>query len=133
MQCAAGAVARRVFLVGVIAQTAIVITGGIVRLSGSGLGCPSWPKCTLGSYTPVVRQPQGFHKYIEFGNRTLTFFVLLAVVACIVAALQQRPRRRPLVLLASAGAVGVLGQAVLGGITVRTHLNPATVAAHFLL
>ena len=124
---------RRIFAAGVVVQMGIVVTGGLVRLTGSGLGCPDWPDCVSGSLTPVVNQPQGYHKAIEFGNRLLTFVVVLVVVACIVAAWRLLPRRRPLVLLAAAGLLGVLGQAVLGGLTVLTGLNPFLVAAHFLL
>ena len=124
---------RRVFAAGVVAQMGIVVTGGLVRLTGSGLGCPDWPQCVAGSLTPVVNQPQGFHKAIEFGNRMLTFVLVLVVVACIVVAWRQVPRRRPIVLFATAGLVGVFGQAILGGLTVLTHLNPFLVGSHFLL
>ena len=63
---------RRIFAAGVVVQMGIVVTGGLVRLTGSGLGCPDWPDCVAGSITPVVNQPQGYHKGIEFGNRLLT-------------------------------------------------------------
>jgi heme a synthase len=124
---------RRIFAAGVVAQMGIVVTGGLVRLTGSGLGCPDWPQCVAGSLTPVRNQPQSFHKYIEFSNRTL--FVVVAVVglACIVAAWQQVPRRRPLVVLASAMLLGVFAQALLGGLTVLSGLNPYVVSSHFLL
>ncbi len=112
---------------------AIVFTGGLVRLTGSGLGCPTWPQCVAGSYTPVAIQPQGFHKEIEFTNRLLTFVLTVAILACLVAAWRMVPRRRPLVLLAGCGLLGIVVQAVLGGITVRTGLNPASVALHFLV
>ncbi len=124
---------RRVFAAGVVAQMGIVVTGGLVRLTGSGLGCPTWPQCIGGSLIPVKNQPQSFHKYIEFGNRMLTFVVVVVVLACVLAAWQQVPRRRPLVLLAGGGVVGVFAQAVLGGLTVLTKLNPFLVASHFLL
>ncbi len=124
---------RRVFAAGIAAQTGIVLTGGLVRLTGSGLGCPSWPECVPGSFTPVAHQAQSYHKYIEFSNRMLTFAVSAVVVACVVAALRHKPRRRPLVALAVAQLLGVPAQAVLGGVTVLTHLNPFPVAAHFLL
>ena len=117
-------------------QIAIVVTGGLVRLTGSGLGCPTWPQCVPGSYTPVVQQPQGVHSVIEFGNRTLTGVVGLAALAALVAVtldVWRRRRPRRLVLLAAVPLVGVVVQAVLGGITVLTHLSPATVAAHFLV
>lgn len=119
-----------------VTQIAIVVTGGLVRLTGSGLGCPTWPQCVPGSYTPVVQQPQGVHSLIEFGNRTLTGVVgLVALAALVAVTLDVRRRRRPrrLVVLAAVPLVGVVVQAVLGGITVLTHLSPATVAAHFLV
>jgi cytochrome c oxidase assembly protein subunit 15 len=122
-----------VFLANIVAQAGIVVTGGVVRLTGSGLGCPTWPQCAPGSYVPTAHQAQGYHKYIEFSNRTLTFVVLLTVAAAMIMAWRQVPRRRPLVLLAAAGVLGVVAQAVLGGITVLTGLNPYTVSAHFLL
>jgi heme a synthase len=117
----------------IVVQVGIVVTGSLVRLTGSGLGCPTWPECADGSLVPVAEQAEGFAKYIEFGNRLLTFVVLAVVIASIVAAWRHSPRRRPLLLLALAGLGGVLGQAVLGGITVLADLHPATVAAHFLL
>jgi heme a synthase len=127
---------RPTLLVNVAAQVGIVVTGGLVRLTGSGLGCPTWPQCVPGSYVPVVHQSQGIHKYIEFGNRTLTGVVGLTALAVLVAVWvvvrrDHRPRR--LVALAALPLLGVAVQAVLGGITVRTHLSPATVAAHFLV
>jgi heme a synthase len=129
-------VVRPVLVANLVVEVAIVVTGGLVRLTGSGLGCPTWPQCVPGSYTPVVHQPQGIHKYIEFGNRTLTGVVGVAALAALllVAALvwhNHRPRR--LVAVAALPLLGVVVQAVLGGITVLTHLNPATVAAHFLV
>jgi heme a synthase len=127
------AATRRVFAAGVVAQMGIVVTGGLVRLTGSGLGCPTWPDCYGRSLVPVKNQPQSFHRWIEFGNRMLTFVVVVVVLLCIAAAWRQVPRRRPLVLLAAAGLLGVFGQAVLGGLTVLTGLNPYLVAAHFLL
>ena len=115
------------------AQCAIVVTGGLVRITGSGLGCPTWPECVGGSLTPIRHQEQGFHPFVEFTNRMLTFALLVVVVASVVVALRRRPRRTSLVWLAWGGVIGVFAQAVLGGITVRTKLNPLTVAAHFLL
>ena len=115
----------------VVVQVAIVVTGGLVRLTGSGLGCPTWPQCVPGSYTPVVEQAEGIHSLIEFGNRLLTFVV--GVVALATAVAVWRLGRRHLRLLGAVPLVGVLAQAVLGGVTVLTSLHPATVAAHFLL
>jgi heme a synthase len=124
---------RRIFWAGLITQTGIVVTGGLVRVTGSGLGCPTWPRCTDTSLAPVRDQAEGIHGLIEFGNRLLTFVVAVALIACVVAAWRHRPRRTPLVVLAALGFGGILAQAVLGGITVLTDLHPATVAAHFLL
>lgn len=125
--------ARQVFVATVFAQCLIVVTGGLVRLTGSGLGCPDWPDCAAGSLVPVPGQAEGFHKLIEFGNRMVTFLVLAVVVASVVTAWRQVPRRRSLVWLAAAGVLGVVGQALLGGLTVLTGLNPTLVAAHLLL
>jgi cytochrome c oxidase assembly protein subunit 15 len=113
-----------------VANVLIVATGGAVRLTDSGLGCPTWPRCTDESYrnTPEM----GIHGVIEFGNRTLTFAVGLIALAGLVAALAQRPRRRPPVLLAGAVLLGIPLQAVIGGITVLTDLNPWVVGLHFL-
>ncbi|MGL5858650.1 MAG: COX15/CtaA family protein [Angustibacter sp.] len=128
--------ARAVAIANVIAQIGIVVTGGLVRLTGSGLGCPTWPQCVPGSYTPVVEQAEGVHKYIEFGNRMLTGVIgLIALATLVLVARSVRRGRRPrhLVLLGSVPFIGVAAQAVLGGLTVLAGLHPATVAAHFLL
>ena len=123
---------RRVLLANLILEIGIVVTGGLVRLSGSGLGCPTWPQCVPGSFTPVPYQEQGFHKLIEFGNRTLTSVVGAAALLVIVAIWRWAPVRRGLRRISVLPLVGVMLQAVLGGITVLTGLNPALVAAHFL-
>lgn len=113
-------------------QSALVVTGGAVRVTGSGLGCPTWPECVPGSYLPVEGQAEGaFHAWIEFGNRLLTFALLFAAVATFIAVF--RSRRRDLRFLASTQILGILGQGVLGGITVLTDLNPLAVASHFIL
>ena len=113
-------------------QAAIVVTGGAVRLTGSGLGCPTWPECTPGSYTPVTGQIEGqFHSWIEFGNRLLTFVLVVAALVTLIAVL--RSGRKDLRILAIGQFLGIFGQGVLGGITVLTHLNPISVASHFLL
>ncbi len=123
-----------------VLQIGIVVTGGLVRLTGSGLGCPTWPECVPGSYTPVVEQPQGYHKYVEFGNRTLTGVIGIAALAAFVVVLVDVRRRRAagrrsggLLALAAVPFLGVVAQAVLGGFTVLTGLSPETVSAHFLL
>ena len=123
---------RRVLLVNLILEIGIVVTGGLVRLSGSGLGCPTWPQCVPGSFTPVPHQAQGFHKLIEFGNRTLTGVVGVAALLVILAIWRWAPGRRALLRISVLPLVGIMLQAVLGGITVLTGLNPAIVAAHFL-
>ena len=118
------------------AQIGIVVTGGLVRLTGSGLGCPSWPQCVPGSYTPVVTQPQGFHKDIEFGNRLLTFVVSVFAIAAFVVVLRHVRAGfggRRLFLLGLVPPLGVAVQAVVGGVTVHTDLNPNVVAPHFLI
>lgn len=112
-------------------QTGIVLTGGIVRLTGSGLGCPTWPECVEGSYTPIEGQIEGFKSWIEFGNRLLTFALVLACALAILAVLISR--RKDLRWLVLGQFAGIFGQAVLGGITVLLDLHPATVAAHFIL
>jgi cytochrome c oxidase assembly protein subunit 15 len=123
---------RRVLLANLILEIGIVVTGGLVRLTGSGLGCPTWPQCVPGSFTPVPHQAQGFHKLIEFGNRTLTSVVGIAALLVIFAVWRWAPGRRALRRISVLPLLGVLLQAVLGGITVLTGLNPALVAAHFL-
>ncbi len=113
-------------------QSALVVTGGAVRLTGSGLGCPTWPECTPGSYTPVPHQaePQ-LNVWIEFGNRLLTFVLVIASAAVIIAVLKSK--RKDLRGLAIGQFLGIFGQGILGGITVLTDLNPIPVAGHLLL
>ena len=113
-------------------QSALVVTGGAVRLTGSGLGCPTWPECTPGSYTPVPHQaePQ-LNVWIEFGNRLLTFVLVIASAAVIIAVLKSK--RKDLRGLAIGQFLGIFGQGLLGGLTVLTDLNPIPVAGHLLL
>lgn len=116
-------------------QILIVVTGGLVRLTGSGLGCPTWPQCDPGSFTPAFRPEDGIHPYIEFGNRLIGIVVgviALAVMYAVWRWAEAIVRRRMLVL---AGLVlfGTLAQGGLGGITVIMGLNPAIVMAHFLI
>lgn len=126
---------RVVLIVNLACQILIVVTGGLVRLTGSGLGCPTWPQCVPGSYTPTVEQAEGFHKYIEFGNRTLTALVLATAVAVFVIAYRgvRRGRPRGLLLVGATPVVLVIAQALIGGVTVLTGLHPTTVATHFLV
>ncbi|MCW2495065.1 MAG: cytochrome oxidase assembly [Jatrophihabitans sp.] len=118
---------RRLAVASVVANVGIVVTGGAVRLSGSGLGCPTWPRCSGDSLVPSSHI--SIHKLIEFGNRSLTFVLGVVLLATFVAAWRQRTQVR----LALVSLLGVPAQAVLGGIVVLTHLNPWLVAAHFLL
>ncbi|NQU36766.1 MAG: heme A synthase [Actinobacteria bacterium] len=132
---------RAIFIANLAAQTGIVLTGGLVRLTGSGLGCPTWPECAPGSFVPTTTQEQAWHKYVEFGNRTLTFLLGILAIAAIVGAIIWARKlrrttgisRRPIVLLAAIPLLGTVAQAVLGGITVLTGLNPASVSAHFMV
>ena len=113
-------------------QTGIVLTGAAVRITGSGLGCPTWPECTYGSYVPVAGQAEGaFHAWIEFGNRLLTFLLLFAAVAVVIYAIKKA--RRDLLWRALLQVLGIFGQGIIGGITVKTDLNPLAVASHFIL
>ena len=124
---------RRIFTALLIFQCVIVITGGIVRITGSGLGCPTWPECAPGSYTPSPEQLEDpLHIWIEFGNRLLTFVLGIAALAALFYSLRFIPNLR-IRLLALGQALGIVGQAILGGITVLTGLHPTTVAAHLLL
>jgi cytochrome c oxidase assembly protein subunit 15 len=114
-----------------LANTLIVITGGAVRLTNSGLGCPTWPECTGGSLVPV--STLGYHSIIEFSNRMLTYAVTAAIGAAILAAMFQKPRRPILVKLSWLLFFGVVLQAVVGGITVLTKLAPEWVAVHMCI
>ena len=118
---------RRLALASVIANVVIVVTGGAVRLTGSGLGCPTWPSCTDASLTPT--REYAVHGIIEFANRQLTFVLSAVALATLIVAVLARRQVKLAVLVAAS----IPAQAVLGGITVLTHLNPWTVAAHFLL
>ena len=112
-----------------LANIGIVVTGGAVRLTGSGLGCPTWPRCTDESY--VAHGELGLHGAIEFGNRLLTFVLVAIALLCFLAALGARHRRATQLSLVI--GLGIPLQAVIGGITVLTDLNPWIVAGHFLL
>ena len=112
-----------------LANIGIVVTGAAVRLTGSGLGCPTWPRCSDASY--VAHGELGIHGVIEFGNRTLTFVLAAVAVLCFLAALGAHHRRATRLSLVI--GLGIPLQAVIGGITVLTDLNPWIVAGHFLL
>jgi len=120
---------RRVTLFALLALVFIVVTGGAVRLTGSGLGCPDWPTCAENR----VVAPWEYHAMVEFVNRTITGLVSLAVMLAVLGSLVRRPRRRDLLWLSVGLVAGVLGQIVLGGLTVLFELKPGFVMAHFLL
>lgn len=125
---------RRLAVAGVVANGFIVVSGGLVRVTKSGLGCPTWPRCTAESLLPAPHVDVPVHQMlIEFGNRTLTFVLLAVGVLVLVAAVGLRARRPDLARLAVVQPLGILAQGVLGGITVLSGLHPAVVGAHYLL
>jgi len=132
---------HRTLIANLVAQTGIVLTGATVRLTASGLGCPTWPECVAGSIAPTSEQTEAFHKYIEFGNRLLTFVLLIVAIASLFAVYKHNQarklsglhKRRTLTLLALGILLGIFFQAVLGGVTVLTGLHPLIVAAHFMV
>lgn len=117
-----------VALVALGALSLIVLTGAAVRLTGSGLGCPDWPKCYGGTVPPLDT-----HAVIEYGNRVLTGFVGLAVIAASVLAWFRRPFRGHLAFFGALLPLGVIGQAILGALVVKHHLAPGLVMSHFIL
>ncbi|WP_247829008.1 COX15/CtaA family protein [Arthrobacter antioxidans] len=124
-------VVRRLAVASLVSQIAIVVTGGAVRLTASGLGCPEWPRCTADS---IITTPEmGFHGVIEFGNRLLTFVLVIIAVAMIVSVLGMRRQRKDLFRLSVGLFLGIPAQAVIGGITVWTDLNPWVVGLHFVV
>jgi heme a synthase len=120
---------RRLAWATLVANIGIVLTGGAVRLTGSGLGCPTWPRCTEESYTP--HGELDYHSAIEFGNRTLTFVLTAVALATLVVG--WRTGRRDVRAMVVILAAGIPAQAVIGGITVKTDLNPWVVAFHLLV
>jgi cytochrome c oxidase assembly protein subunit 15 len=118
---------HRLNVLALVLVALIVVTGGAVRLTGSGLGCADWPSCSVGHLTPQLH----FHGLVEFGNRLVTVVITIAVAASFLGTVFRRPRRRDLVYLSGGLVVGVLAQAVLGGIVVYTKLNPYLVMVHF--
>jgi cytochrome c oxidase assembly protein subunit 15 len=122
---------RRLAVLSLIGQTVLVVTGGAVRLTASGLGCPTWPRCTDAS---LVNTPEmGVHGFIEFGNRLLTFALAAIAVLMLVYLWNLRRERRDLFLLALGLLASIPAQAIIGGITVLTQLNPWVVGLHFLV
>ena len=120
---------HRLAVIAAVLLALIVVSGAAVRLTGSGLGCPTWPRCTS---TSIVAPPS-YHGWVEFGNRVVTTVVGIFVALVAIASLLRRPRRRDLALLAWAQIAGFVGQAVIGGLSVLYDLAPPFVMAHFLL
>jgi heme a synthase len=125
---------RAVAVAAVITQAAIAVTGSVVRVTGSGLGCPSWPGCFEDSWIPDARaEVATLHQWVEFGNRLMTGLVGVVALACLVVAWQARPRRRRVVALAATMPAGVAVQAGVGALTVYLGLAWWSVSVHFLL
>lgn len=122
---------RLLALLVLIAQAGIAVTGSVVRVSGSGLGCDTWPQCHEGSFTPVAGAAPALHQAIEFGNRLLTF-VLVAVTLALFLAVIRAGRRKAIVVLAFLNGFGIIVQAVIGGVSVLVDLHWYSVAIHFL-
>jgi heme a synthase len=137
----APAVVRKIYVANLVAQIGICVTGAVVRLTSSGLGCPTWPRCSGDSITPVDGQAEAWHKYVEFGNRLLTVVLIVLAIAALAAAVWDARRRRSanlparpaLTWLAAVPLIGTVVQIPLGGITVLTGLNPLAVGSHMLL
>jgi cytochrome c oxidase assembly protein subunit 15 len=119
---------RRICVAALLSLGVIVVTGALVRLTGSGLGCTDWPTC----YEDQFHAELEYHALIEFGNRLFTGVVSLAVIFAVLGSLLVRPRRRDLTWWSLSLVVGVIAQALIGAVVVLTHLTPTTVMAHFL-
>ena len=124
---------HRVTLVALVLLSAIIVSGGAVRVTGSGLGCPDWPTCADGKLAPQLFEESAGHATIEYVNRLITGLVSAVVIVAVLGSLVRRPGRRDLTWLSVGLVGGVLGQIVLGGITVLTDLHPVAVQSHFLL
>lgn len=117
----------------ILTQGGIAVTGAIVRVTASGLGCPTWPQCFPGSFTPVPHpEVPGIHQAVEFGNRLVTFLVVLTAAAAVLAVTRAR-RRREILVYAWLMPASTVAQAIIGGITVLTGLLWWTVAIHLLV
>lgn len=126
---------RNLAIANLIAQIGIIVTGGLVRLTGSGLGCSQWPLCEPGQFTPQFREESSIHPYIEFGNRTLTGVLTVIAVLLLIAVYRRQPAasRPQIKKLAWLPLIGIAIQAVVGGITVLVDLHPAVVGSHMLI
>ncbi|NOV98353.1 COX15/CtaA family protein [Isoptericola halotolerans] len=124
---------RAVLVANVVAQIAIIVTGGAVRLTASGLGCSTWPMCEPGQFTPVFHDAATFHPYVEFGNRLMTGVLSVIAVAVLLLVLTDRRRSETYRALGIVPLAGVALQAVIGGIVVLLELHPGWVSLHFVL
>lgn len=115
-----------------IAQIGIILTGGLVRLTGSGLGCSTWPMCEPGQFTPVFHEAATYHAFVEFGNRTMTV-VLSVIAAGLILAIRRDPALADIRGLSWWPLIGIFAQALIGGVTVLLHLHPAVVSAHMFV
>lgn len=122
---------RAMSIVSLVVNIGIVGTGGLVRLTGSGMGCSTWPYCTEDSLVPTPEL--GAHGIIEFGNRTLTGVLIVVALLTFLSVVRLQPRRRDLRVIAFAIGLGIILQAVVGGITVLMHLHPSVVGVHYLI
>lgn len=132
------AIINRLITFNLIAQVLIIFTGGLVRLTGSGLGCSTWPNCEPGHFTPITYEATSYHPYVEWGNRVISAAVV--VIAALLAYFVWRAvrdgnlkRSTSFITLAYTPLILVLVQALIGGITVRMELHPAIVGSHFLI
>ncbi|MDO5723162.1 MAG: COX15/CtaA family protein [Flaviflexus sp.] len=125
----------RVAIANLVAQIVIIVTGGLVRLTGSGLGCSDWPYCEPGQFTPKFHEATSYHPFIEFGNRTLTGVLIIIAVALVVAVYRRDPvKNRPAMKkLSWWPLIGIILQAVIGGMSVIFDLHPAFVGSHMLI
>jgi cytochrome c oxidase assembly protein subunit 15 len=134
---AAGPLARlrrwtpAILVANLVGQIGIIVTGGAVRLTGSGLGCSTWPECEPGRFTPAFHEATSLHPYIEFGNRTLTGVLGLIALAVFLVMFSDTTRTLRYRLLGLVPGVGVITQAVIGGVVVLLDLHPGWVSLHF--
>lgn len=122
---------RAAAIASLVSQILIVGTGGAVRLTGSGLGCPTWPRCTEDSF--IATPEMGIHGVIEFGNRLLTFVLVIIAIVMFLFVVRMRRERRDLFWLSIVIGLGIPAQAVIGGISVLTQLDPYVVGLHFVV
>lgn len=123
---------RKITFIALLALIAIIITGGTVRLTGSGLGCPEWPNCTQGELVSNVSDGQ-YHDEVEFINRAITGLVSIAVIVAVLGAFFLKPRRKNLIWWSLGLVAGVIAQVLIGALVVETHLRPEIVMVHFLV